>query len=90
MLDVVERSVETAGLAVVIEIDVHRRWVGRRAGHGPDVAAQRVNEPGAGAQPDRSDWHIQPVGAPASAGSDEIDRCVLAMHTGSRSNPLRS
>src|SRR6266478_3180061 len=25
---------------------------------------------------------VHPVGAPLSAGSDEIDRCVLAMHTG--------
>src|SRR5215468_10389829 len=33
---------------------------------------------------------VQPVGAPFSAGSEEIDRCVLAMHTGRRPNPARS
>ena len=33
---------------------------------------------------------IQPVGAPLSAGSDEMDRCVLAMHTGSVPNPAFS
>src|SRR5262249_32624491 len=33
---------------------------------------------------------VHPVGAPLSAGSEEIDRCVLAMHTGRRPNPARS
>src|SRR5262249_53074645 len=33
---------------------------------------------------------VQPVGAPLSAGSDEMDRCVLAMHTGSVPNPAFS
>ena len=33
---------------------------------------------------------VQPVGAPLSDGSDEIDRCVLAMQTGRRPNPFRS
>src|SRR5215510_5129745 len=31
-----------------------------------------------------------PVGAPLSVGSDEIDRCVLATHTGSVPNPAAS
>jgi len=33
---------------------------------------------------------VQPVGAPLSAGSEEIDRCVLAMHTGRCPKPARS
>ena len=32
----------------------------------------------------------QPVGAPFSVGSDEIDRCVLAMQTGSLPNTFDS
>jgi hypothetical protein len=31
-----------------------------------------------------------PVGAPFSDASEEIDRCVFAMHTGRLPNPLRS
>ena len=33
---------------------------------------------------------FQPVGAPLSFGSDEIDRWLLAMQTLSLPNPLRS
>src|SRR6185437_4440147 len=33
---------------------------------------------------------VHPVGAPFSAGSEDMDRWVLAMHTGSRPNPARS
>ena len=33
---------------------------------------------------------VHPVGAPLSEGSDEMDRCVLAMHTGSVPNPAFS
>ncbi len=33
---------------------------------------------------------IQPVGAPFSAGSEEMDRWVLAMHTGRWPKPARS
>src|SRR3989442_8016379 len=33
---------------------------------------------------------FQPVGAPFSFGSDEMDRCVLAMQTQSLPKPLRS
>src|SRR5215470_5744498 len=33
---------------------------------------------------------VQPVGAPLSVGSDDMDRCVFAMHTGSVPNPAAS
>jgi hypothetical protein len=33
---------------------------------------------------------VQPVGAPLSEGSEEMDKCVLAMHTGSVPNPAFS
>ncbi len=32
----------------------------------------------------------QPEGAPFNFGSEEIDRCVLAMHTGSEPKPALS